>query len=279
MAVYKPSELRSLLSQWKLAPKKSLSQNFLIDGNIIRKIAAAAEAEQGDIILEIGPGPGALTEELLERETQIVAVEKDRFLATHLQRLDPEGKQLQIYSEDIMQFDFESVLKPLCKKKKAKVVANLPYQLTTPILTLLLPQWELFSSITVMVQKEVALRMSAEPKTCDYSSLTLFLRYHSIPRYAFTVSRNCFYPVPNVDSAVVSLQLIQKPVLQDETGFFQLVRSAFQQRRKMLKSSLKARYSADLIEQSLLSIGQNPQARPEELSLNEFLELFRIIQN
>ena len=212
MPIYKPSELRLFLNQLGISPKKGLSQNFLIDGNIIRKIVEVSGVTPDDTILEIGPGPGSLTQALLETGGSVLAVEKDTILAQALERLAPAAPNLKVYCHDILTFPLEEELSKVIRKgKKAKVIANLPYHLTTPIIAQLVPLRHLFSSLTIMVQEEVARRFTAKPDTSDYSSFTLFLRFYTTPHYAFTVSRNCFYPAPRVNSAVVVLKLPNLP--------------------------------------------------------------------
>lgn len=274
MPIYKPSELRLFLDQLGISPKKGLSQNFLIDGNIIRKIVAVSNVRPDDTILEVGPGPGSLTQALLETGASVVAVEKDTVLAQALERLKTPSQQLKIFCHDIMTFPLEEEMpRHLQKGGKAKVIANLPYHLTTPIIAQLALMRGLFSSLTVMVQEEVARRMTAEPGTSDYSSFTIFLRFYTTPRYAFTVSRNCFYPSPKVNSAVVVLELREPPLSEEEAvSFFQLTRTAFEHRRKMLRASLRDLYPPQVIENALTAIGENPLARPETLSLEKFLE-------
>jgi 16S rRNA (adenine1518-N6/adenine1519-N6)-dimethyltransferase len=258
-----PTQLRAFLRALGVTPNKALSQNFLIDGNIVRKILAEGAVKPGDSVLEIGPGPGALTEALSAQGAQIFAVEKDPIYANALKRL-PE---VHVFAEDIRQFDF-SILPSKCK-----AISNLPYHLTAPILGLLVPQYKLFTTITVMVQEEVARRMTASPKTEDYGSLALFLNFYSTVRYAFKVSRRCFYPQPKVDSAVVTLTLKEPPAV-DADRFFQLVHTAFGQRRKMVKSTL-----GPAIGELLEHMNENPQSRPEELSLETFLAIYRYINN
>lgn len=275
MPIYKPSELRLFLNELGIAPKKGLSQNFLIDGNIIRKIVKAAAVQPGDVVLEIGPGPGSLTQALLEAGAHVLAVEKDSTLAAALQRLQTPSNQLDVFCEDIMTFPFQEILpKYLSGSTKAKVIANLPYHLTTPILALLAPHDHLFESFTVMVQEEVARRFTAQPSHKDYGSFTVFLNFYSDPHYAFTVSRNCFYPAPKVDSAVVVLTLHPASLKEHQDAFFKLTRTAFEQRRKMLRSSLRDLYPPQLLTDALKMIGKNPLSRPEDLSLNDFLRLF-----
>ena len=278
--MYQPSELRDFLHQLGIAPKKGLSQNFLIDGNIVRKIVAAANVEKGDFILEIGPGPGALTQELLAQGAHVVAVEKDKVLANALLRLQTEDLPLHVFCEDFLLFSLEQELQKINHSgRQFKVIANLPYHLTTPILAKLIPHASLISSLTVMVQQEVARRMTALPSTCDYGSLTLFLRFYSQTSYQFHVSRNCFYPIPKVDSAIVSLYLRSAPLSDEETkNFFVLTRLAFEQRRKMMRVSLKPLLPPPLITQGLKAIGKNPLARPENLSLEDFLRLYEFFK-
>lgn len=280
MPIYKPSELREFLTSLGIAPKKFLSQNFLIDGNILRKIIASAAPSPEDIVLEIGPGPGSLTELLLESGATVVAVEKDPILADALKRLNPPDNRLKIYCEDIRSFSFEESLYPLLGEgKKAQVIANLPYHLTTPILARLLPLHRYFSKLTIMVQNEMAQRMISKPHTSDYSSFTVFLNFFCQARYAFKVGCHSFYPAPKVDSAVAELILKPAPQVSNQDLFFELTRTAFKQRRKMLRSSLKDLYPAGLITHFLEEIGQNPKARPEELNLDEFIQLFEKLQS
>lgn len=273
MPIYKPSELNSFLENLGISPRKGLSQNFLIDGNILRKIVQTAEVKPEDIVLEIGPGPGSLTELLLEEGAKVIAVEKDAILAKALERFNTAGK-LDIHCQDIMTFALIDIFTPLTRHKKAKVIANLPYHLTTPIIALLAPLHHLFSSLTLMVQDEVAQRFVARPCTSAYSSFTVFLEFYSTPHYAFKVSRNCFYPAPRVDSAVVKLDLKIAPIQSNHEQFFEMTRTAFQQRRKMLRASLKEKYSSQQVTDALNQLHLNPQARPEELSLRQCIDLF-----
>jgi 16S rRNA (adenine1518-N6/adenine1519-N6)-dimethyltransferase len=275
MAMYKPSELRQFLDGLGIHPKKSLSQNFLIDGNIINKIVKAADVQPGDLVVEIGSGPGSLTEALLKAGARVIAVEKDNLLAKELERLGSQP-QLEVHCEDIMTFPLADTLAR--EGKKAKVIANLPYHLTTPIISLLVGMRDKISSIVVMVQEEVARRFIALPGTPDYGSYSLFLRFYTNPRYAFTVSRNCFYPVPNVESAVVRLDLKEPPAVKDEERFFLMTRTAFKQRRKAMRGSLREIYTPESMMNALATIGKGPLTRPEELSLEEFLELHKKLE-
>lgn len=280
MPIYRPSELRQFLLDNGLSPKKILSQNFLIDGNILNKIIATADIEPGDVILEIGPGPGALTELLLNQEAHVIAVEKDQQLCDLLPRLKELPGELTIYNDDIMAFPIEETIeKAIAKGKKAKVIANLPYHLTTPILEKLLPLNHLFSQVIVMVQDEVAHRLTSEPRCKEYGSFTVYVNFYSRPSYAFQVKRNCFHPAPKVHSAIVAMHLQPPPSDVDISKFFELTRTGFQTRRKMLRKSLSKLYSQDTVSAALESLDINPQCRPEDLSIEQFLDLYRMLNH
>jgi len=277
--LYQPSELRLFLRQQGIFPNQRLSQHFLIDGNIIRKIVAVSDVQSDDTLLEIGPGPGSLTEALLHTGAHVMAVEKDPLLAKALQRLQTPTQQLAIFCHDVLTFPLEQEISSSIKEgKRAKVIANLPYHLTTPIIARLVVLRELFSTLTLMVQEEVARRFIAQPNTAEYSSFSLFLRFYTTVYYAFGVSRNCFYPSPNVDSAIVIFRLREPPLTEEEAvTFFQLTRTAFKQRRKMLRASLKELFPSQRVEEALLEIGLNPLGRPEALSLEHFLQLHALL--
>lgn len=278
MPIYKPSELRDFLESLGIAPKKGLSQNFLIDGNILRKIIATADVKPGDLVVEVGPGPGSLTEQLLQAGAHVIAVEKDTILAGALERLRTGDRKLDIYCDDIMTFPMDRILAPyIAQGRKAKVIANLPYHLTTPIIAELAPRNDLFTSLTLMVQEEVARRFVAKPKTPAYGSFTVFLNFYTHPKYGFTVKNTCFYPSPSVSSAIVVFDLKEPPKVSSEEAFFLMTRTAFKQRRKMMRGSLRDLYTTDDVEKALMAIGQPNTARPEELSLEEFLKLFKLL--
>lgn len=265
---FKPSELARLLEQLGTKAKKNLSQNFLIDGNIVRKILAAASVQANDLVIEIGPGPGALTEALLQAGAHVLAIEKDPVFASALSRLQTADGRLEVVTEDVLNFPFAAHLQG---KTGVKVVANLPYHITTPILERLISLHENMESLTLMVQKEVAERFTAKKNTPEYGSLTIFLQVYSTARYCFTVEPTCFYPKPKVRSAVVHFTLKAPQGLAED--FFRLTRTAFQKRRKMLRSSLRELHPPEIIEQALTAQGLNPEARPEDLSLDEFRSL------
>lgn len=260
MPIYKPSELHGR----GFRPKKSLSQNFLIDRNIIEKICKTADVTTDDSILEIGPGPGALTEFLLKGGANVIAVEKDKNLANNLMKEFPTD-HLQVVEKDALDYPYQKL------PSNTKVVANLPYHITTPIIERLIPLYPTIQSLTIMVQKEVGERMTAKVNTSQYSSFTVFLQAFAKVSYAFTVKPSSFYPQPSVHSCVVHLKLCRFPFAFDQNAFFTFTRRAFQQRRKMLRSSLKGGYPVE-------KLGEFATKRPQELSLGDFATLFEQIQ-
>lgn len=269
--LYQPSTLLQLLDDLNIKPKKSLSQNFLVDGNVVKKILKKADVHARDTILEIGPGPGVLTEALLEKGAKVIAVEKDHTFAEALQRF--KNPNLQINEQDFLKYPLEDLKGCF---KNIKVIANLPYSITTPILSKLFSHHDLFSSYTIMVQKELAYRICAKPNTKDYSSISLYTSFYTDPEVAFQVSKNCFIPSPKVDSAILHLSS-KKTAPIDIDHFFQFTRAAFGQKRKMLSSSLKTFCDKEGIQEALYQIGLSKQARPGELSLQEFIELFKTV--
>ncbi len=254
MSISSPTALHAFLSGIDAKPLKALSQNFLIDANIVRKIADAVDARPGEAILEIGPGPGALTEELLGRGAKIIAIEKDPKFAKALERLQTEDGRLTVYEADVLEFDFSLLSGPL------KVAANLPYHITTPILEILSEERARFTSAHLMMQKEVAERITAKPGSKEISSLTLFLQLFAKLSIALNVSERCFYPAPKVASSVVRLDF-HEPPLADPKPLVAWIRKAYQQRRKMLRSTLGIP-------------GKMGELRPEALSLSDWLQLF-----
>lgn len=273
MPVYKPKELHAFLDAIDAFPKKRLSQNFLIDGNIVRKIIETANIMEGDTVLEIGPGPGALTEAILETGAHVIAVEKDSLFAEHLRRFDPSANHLEIICDDILNVDLPK------SSQQIKIIGNLPYHITTPILTKFLTSYSgSIASLTFMVQEEVAQRVVAPPRTGDYSSLTIFLNFYAEVKYAFKISRNCFYPAPTVESAIISLIPRETERDIDAAKFFEMTRKAFQMRRKTLKKSLKELYTEENILHALEINGLTAFSRPEELSLDQFIAFYKALQ-
>lgn len=272
MARFRPTELQEYLRTLGALPKRGLSQNFLIDGNILNKIVALAQIEADDLIVEIGPGPGALTEKLLEKGGFVIAIEKDQTMGLAL--IASNHPKLQLFVADVLDFPLEELLKK--HNRKAKIVANLPYNLTTPIIQKIVKLQDVVTSCTLMVQEEVARRVVAPQTSKDVVAFTILLHYYTKPIFGFKVLPTCFYPVPKVHSAVIRLDLERKMKVSDEEHFFALVNAAFSQRRKMLKASLKTFYQSAVIEQALHSIGKQATCRPEELSVEEWVHLYQL---
>lgn len=259
------SELMTFLQRVDARPKKSLSQNFLIEPSITDKIVETAAISPNDPVLEIGPGPGGLTRKLLAAGARVYAVEMDTLFAKELTRF--QNGKLTIFEADILKFAIEQLPRNL------KVVANLPYHITAPILEKLFSSS--FSSITIMVQKEVADRMMAKPSTKDFGSLSLFVQFYSNCTTSFIVPPSAFYPRPTVDSTVIRLEARTAPDV-DPKVFFGFVHKAFQQRRKMITSSLGL--PKPEVRQALADIGMREDARPEMLSLEQWVELAKKLQ-
>jgi len=252
------NELIPFLKELNIKPKKGLSQNFLIDPTVVKKITQTAEVKSGDIVLEIGPGPGALTDKLLKLGAKVYAVEMDPILAQQLHRF--QNGNLTVIEADILKFSL-SQLPP-----NIKIVANLPYHITTPILEKIF--LNSFSSLTIMVQKEVADRMIAVAGSKTFGSLSLFVQFYSKLHSHFIVPPNSFYPQPKIDSTVIRLDSHPTPNI-DPIFFFSLTRKAFQQRRKMISSTLP--FPKDGIRATLEKIGERADARPEALSLDQWV--------
>lgn len=272
--LYKPSKLSEILTKYGFRFTKSLGQNFLIDGNIVRKIADAAEITEDDNVLEIGPGVGTLTEELALRAKKVLAVEIDEKLRDlHKETLDIEN--VKVVYGDFLDLDLKKFTQEEFGDEAFKVVANLPYYVTTPIIEKLILANVNLISITVMVQKEVAKRLAAEPGNKDYGSLSVFINYYTDCKYKFQVPSSVFMPKPNVDSAVVNLKMIKREEV-DTDFLFKVVRAAFTTRRKTILNSLsnsKLNYTKDDIKRALELSGIDERRRAETLNLEEFILL------
>lgn len=277
-----PVRTQAIMNQFGINTKKSLGQNFLTDINILKNIVAAGDVQKTDNVVEIGPGIGALTEQLARAAKQVVAFEIDDRLIPVLDHTMAPYDNVTIVHNDILKVDlekefakqFEDVTAPL------KLVANLPYYITTPILMQVLQSGIHFDNIVVMMQKEVADRLSAEPGTKDYGSLTLAVQYRMNAKLAFTVSRTAFVPNPNVDSAIISLTPREPLAIQprDEKRLFELFKIGFVMRRKTLWNNLTTAFGKGEAMQAKLTaafaaIDLDPRTRAEKLSLERFVEL------
>ncbi len=255
--------------------RKQFGQNFLIDSHVIDKIVAAAEINKDTEVLEIGPGIGTLTQYLAEAAGNVTAVEIDDKLIPILEKTLAGYDNVRIVHGDILKQDIPA----LFEGRRFKIVANLPYYITTPIIMSLLESGVPADSITVMIQKEVADRMKASPGSKDYGALSLAVQYYAEPYLAANVPPNCFMPRPNVGSAVIRLTRLEKPSVEvkDEKLMFKLIRAAFNQRRKTLANAVKnfegLSYSREEVEKAITQIGLDTRVRGEALSLEEFARL------
>ncbi len=272
-------ETIGILQKYNINTRKRFGQNFLIDARVLEKIISAAELTKEDFVLEIGPGLGTMTKKLCEAARQVVAVEIDRDLVPVLRETLSAYDNLEIINDDILKVDIGEIAERYNEGRPIKVVANLPYYVTTPIIMSLYEKKVPLDSVTVMVQKEVAKRMQAGPGTKDYGALSLSVAYYASPYIAAYVPRNCFIPRPNVDSAVISLKSHEKPPVEvkDPNLMFALIRSAFNQRRKTLVNAVKNGALVDIDQERLLraleAIGRDANVRGEALSLEEFASL------
>lgn len=271
--------VRDVVQRHGLAAKKKLGQHFLVDGFVLDKILNAADVAATDVVLEIGPGIGGLTQGLLERAGHVVAVELDRQLIPVLEGQFSK-QNFTLVQGDILRVDIAGVLAPF-GGYKIKVVANLPYYITTPVIIYLLESGLPIQSITVMIQKEVALRMAARPGTKDYGSLSLAVQYYADVSIAANVPVNCFMPRPAVDSAVAVLQILDNPRVDVcKEHMFKIIHTAFNHRRKTLVNTLDAAgfgQGKDDLAAKLIGMGLNPQVRGEALSIEQFAELSYVI--
>ncbi|RYL88176.1 16S rRNA (adenine(1518)-N(6)/adenine(1519)-N(6))-dimethyltransferase RsmA [Sporolactobacillus sp. THM7-4] len=278
--VSSPKAVHEMIRQYQFALKKSLGQNFLIDDNILKRIVASADLTEDSYVLEIGPGAGALTQFLAERAKKVIAVEIDRRLEPILSETLKEYDNISVHFGDVLKMDLNSLIKDECPPDTPiTVVANLPYYVTTPILMKLLTNDLPVRTIVVMIQKEVASRLEAEPGQKSYGSLSIAVQYMAHPKIMMTVPKTVFIPQPNVDSAVIRLDVRseKKVRVQDESFFFRLIRASFAQRRKTLinnlMNNLYSREQKTALLAALKTCGIDPGRRGETLTIEEFARL------
>lgn len=257
-----------------MRPRKSLSQNFLIDDGAARRIVKNLYLREDDTVLEIGAGKGALTKHLLESAREVFAVEIDRRLCSYLQRRLGDQENLSIVNQDILKADLSDMMRP---EGTCKVVGNLPYQITSPVLSLLLENRSTVSMCVLMVQKEVGLRICAEPGNRNWSFLSIAVQLQWEAEILFHLKPSSFSPPPRVDSSVIRLTPLPEPrvLVSDEKLFFKVVQSAFGQRRKMVLNSLAANLDLPKRELELIlnRVEIDPRRRAETLSIKEFADL------
>ena len=273
-----PSATKEIINKYSFAFQKKFGQNFLIDSNILESIVSAADITKDDFVLEIGPGIGTMTQYLCEAARQVVAVEIDKMLIPILKDTLSEYDNVEVINQDVLKLDIKALAQEKNNGKPIKVVANLPYYITTPIIMGLFESKVPIESITIMVQKEVADRMQTGPGSKDYGALSLAVQYYADAKVQLNVSASCFMPRPNVDSAVIKLTAHEKPVVDvDETLMFKVIRASFNQRRKTLvnglKNSSELDYTKEEIVQAIKAIGKEENIRGEKLTLEEFAAL------
>ena len=273
-----PSNTINLIKKYGFTFQKRFGQNFLIDAHVLDRIMDEADINGEDHVLEIGPGIGSMTQYLCERAGKVTAVEIDRELIPILKESLKDYDNVAIINDDILKTDTAGLIEEYGGGRKTKVVANLPYYITTPIIMSLLENHAPVSSITVMVQKEVAMRMQAGPGSKDYGALSLSTQYYSKPEIVANVPPNCFIPRPKVGSAVIRLDIYDEPPVRtkDERLMFKLIRAAFNQRRKTLVNSVanagELGFTKQDVMDTLKEMGVSQDIRGEALNLREFAD-------
>ena len=278
-----PQNTIAVLQKYNFSFQKKFGQNFLIDTHVLDKIIRSAEITKDDFVLEIGPGIGTMTQYLACAAREVVAVEIDKALIPILEDTLSSYDNVTVINEDVLKLDIIKLAQERNGGKPIKVVANLPYYITTPIIMGLFESHVPVQSITVMVQKEVADRMQVGPGTKDYGALSLAVQYYAKPYIAANVPPNCFMPRPKVGSAVIRLECHEEPPVQvkDEKLMFRIIRASFNQRRKTLANGLKnspeISLSREGLEQAIAELGKGASVRGEALNLEEFATLSNIV--
>lgn len=272
--------VQKLMKEYKLFPRKKWGQNFLVDGNILNKIADSCDIKKNEYVVEIGPGLGALTSQLARRCRGVLAIEIDSGLREPLQAIINDYSNVRLLFADVLEVDIEAELKKAFELEDLpgyKVCANIPYNITTPIIFHLLENCRGLSAATLMMQKEVAGRILARPGNKEYGLLTLTTSYYSQAELIMKVSHNCFYPRPEVDSAVLRLTPLPEKRVQvkDEKIFKDFTRAAFQKRRKTILNICNSFFKLEkpAIEEQLRILGISPASRPENLSIQDFASI------
>ncbi|MDD5173930.1 MAG: 16S rRNA (adenine(1518)-N(6)/adenine(1519)-N(6))-dimethyltransferase RsmA [Candidatus Omnitrophica bacterium] len=270
------TQLKAVFQKYDFSPLKRFGENYLVDGNVKDRIISEANACLGDTILEIGPGLGALTFDLASKSSAVFAVEKDKKAFEILKDLVKDGlPALKIFNEDILEYDLSKVF----TGNKIKVIGNLPYYITTPVIEYIVENREIVESALIVIQKEVALRLLASEGSKDRGSISCFVQYYTRPEYLCTISRTSFYPVPDVDSSLLRLNILHEPAhhVKDEPVFFKIVRGAFNQRRKSIINSLSREAVLDIPKEKLTGILNelkiDPSSRPQDLPLSSFANI------
>ena len=278
-----PQNTIEILQKYKFNFQKKFGQNFLIDTTVLERIITAAQITEEDCVLEIGPGIGTMTQYLAESAGQVVAVEIDKALIPILEETLSAYQNVTVINADVLKLDIKQIAEEKNGGKPIKVVANLPYYITTPIIMSLFESGVPLDSITIMVQKEVAERMQVGPGTKDYGALSLAVQYYAKPEIVANVPPNCFIPRPTVGSAVIRLTRHQVPPVdvKDEHHMFALIRASFNQRRKTLANGLsnaqELHLTRERVTQATDKMGLSPTVRGETLTLEQFAELSNLL--
>ncbi|MDD5589545.1 MAG: 16S rRNA (adenine(1518)-N(6)/adenine(1519)-N(6))-dimethyltransferase RsmA [Candidatus Portnoybacteria bacterium] len=270
MDLFSPSKIKELLAEYGAAPLKSLGQNFLINAQVLEKIIQAAELKTGDIVLEIGPGLGALTRELAKKTKKVFAIEKDRKYAEILKNIFADFKNVEIIHGDALDIDASSLIEP---NQRYKIVANLPYNITSPIIRKFLETQNQPELMVLMIQKEVARRICAKPP--EMSLLAVSVQFHGEPKIIEYVSKGNFWPQPKVDSAILKILPHSKFSKIDRPKFFAIVRAGFSAPRKQLAPNLasKLKISRQIVEETLKKQKIDPKQRAETLNIDDWTNI------
>lgn len=275
MSILKETEF--IMKKYHIRADKSLGQNFLVDDEAVSGIVEAANVSKDDLVIEIGPGLGTLTKELLEKAGKVICIELDKRMIEILQDRFSLYDNFQIINDDVLKVDLKALIKEE-KIKHAKIVANLPYYITTPIIMKLLEDRLDIETITVMIQKEVADRLVTKPGTGDTGAITYAIHYYTKPSRVLDVQNTSFIPAPKVNSTVIQLKVLKEPVVkvENEEKLFELIKYAFMQKRKTLVNSLtnSGKYGTkEQIEKVLTELNIDLKIRPEKLTLEQFAEM------
>lgn len=269
---------KQIIKKYEFNFKKNFGQNFLVDERVLDKIINAAQIGENDLVIEVGPGIGTLTQAMAKKAGKVISVEIDKTLVPILSELLEDYDNIEIINEDILKVDLNAIINEH-KGMNVKMVANLPYNITTPIIMNILEKHIPMDSLTVMIQKEVAYRMNAKPSTKDYGALSLVTQYYCEPYLVANVPQNCFMPRPNVDSAVIRLDIMDKPPVEvtDEKYMFEFIKAAFSQRRKTLVNCLVSNKTVNMSKEEigniLNSLGYDGRVRGESLTLEDYAKL------
>lgn len=269
---------KQIIKKYEFNFKKNFGQNFLVDERVLDKIVSAAEINENDLVIEVGPGIGTLTQAMAKKAGKVVSVEIDKTLVPILGELLSDYTNIEIINEDILKVDINELIERY-QGMNVKMAANLPYNITTPIIMNILEKRIPMESLTVMIQKEVAYRMNAKPSTKDYGSLSLVTQYYCEPYLVANVPQNCFMPRPNVDSAVIKLTILKEPrvKVKAEQFMFDFIKAAFSQRRKTLVNCIfnsgLLTLNKEKLGKALNGLGYDERVRGESLTLEDYAKI------